>query len=375
MKASSSDPLKVLIVRPQLGQGGADQVTLTLIRHLSSSRFRTTLAVARAGGALESRLPQTTELVNLNARSLWTAWIGLARLINERRPDVLFSTSSGFNMAAALAHTVVRSSARLVLSERSTLLRPGGGTKRQIQLILKRTLYRRADAITAVSEGVRSDLLKRLGLLEERVHTVSNPVIDRGLAGLALEGVTHPWLVPEALRETPVCLAAGRLVPVKDFSTLLKGFRLVRDKYRARLIVLGEGPQRARLEDLVGELDLTADVSLPGFVANPLAYMSRATVFVLSSRAEGLPGVLIQAMACGTAVVSTDCDAGPSEIITSDRTGLLVPVGSAEALAQAILRLLKNDSLRKALAAQAQVDSGRFSVENVLPRYERILTG
>jgi len=145
--------------------------------------------------------------------------------------------------------------------------------------------------------------------------------------------VDHPWLAPG---EPPVVMGIGRLAPKKDFTTLVRAFAEVRQDVRARLMILGEGPERAELESLVRTLDLEADVALPGFVDNPYAYLARASLFVLSSRWEGLPTVLIEAMFCGAPVVSTDCPSGPHEILNGGRYGRLVPVGDLSALAGAI---------------------------------------
>jgi glycosyltransferase involved in cell wall biosynthesis len=131
-------------------------------------------------------------------------------------------------------------------------------------------------------------------------------------------------------------MGIGRLAPKKDFPTLLRAFAEIRGKYRARLMILGEGPARGELEALVRELDLEADVALPGFVENPYAYLARANLFVLSSRWEGLPTVLIEAMFCGVPVVATDCPSGPREILGGGRYGTLVPVGDMDALTHAM---------------------------------------
>jgi glycosyltransferase involved in cell wall biosynthesis len=167
---------------------------------------------------------------------------------------------------------------------------------------------------------------------------IYNPVIDSDMIGLAGQRPDHPWVSPG---QPPVILGVGRLVPAKDFATLIRAFAEVRRRRAARLVILGEGPERPALTALAAELGLTDDVSLPGFKANALAYMAGSAVFVLSSAWEGLPTVLIEALAAGARVVSTDCPSGPREILQEGRLGALVPVGNATALAGAILDALE----------------------------------
>jgi glycosyltransferase involved in cell wall biosynthesis len=198
---------------------------------------------------------------------------------------------------------------------------------------LIRKSYPSADGIIAVSSGVADDLAEATGIPRESIDVIYNPVVTPEVATASREAVDHPWLAPG---EPPVVMGIGRLTPKKDFTTLLQAFAEVRREVPARLMILGEGPERAVLEGLVRTLDLAANVALPGFVGNPYAYLARASLFVLSSRWEGLPTVLIEAMFCGAPVVSTDCPSGPREILNGGRYGRLVPVGDLAALAQAI---------------------------------------
>jgi glycosyltransferase involved in cell wall biosynthesis len=199
---------------------------------------------------------------------------------------------------------------------------------------LIRWAYPRADAVVAVSQGVASDLVEVCGIAASHVHVLNNPVVTPETARMRSEPVDHPWLRDPTL---PVVLAVGRLVPQKDFGTLLEAFALARRSRAARLVILGEGPLRAELEATVRRLDVAADVDLPGFCANPYAAMAAADVFVLSSAWEGSPGVLIEAMSCGTPVLSTDCPSGPRQILDGGRWGRLVPVGDAQAMANGLV--------------------------------------
>jgi glycosyltransferase involved in cell wall biosynthesis len=184
---------------------------------------------------------------------------------------------------------------------------------------------------------VAADLVALCGLVPTSVVVLNNPVVTPEVVRMRAEPVEHPWL---GERRVPTLVAVGRLIPQKDFATLLEAFALVRRQREARLVVLGEGPLRPELEDLAERLGVSGDVSMPGFVANPYPSMAAADAFVLSSRWEGSPGVLIEAMSCGTPVVATDCPSGPRQILQDGRHGRLVPVGEPRAMADALLEAL-----------------------------------
>jgi len=323
-------------------------------------------------GELLSEVPADVPIRSLRARSLWTAWLPLATLVRKGRPDILFSTSSGTNIIAALAHLLTGSFGRLVLSERS-VLRTELSWRKKLQKWLKRLLYPRADQITAVSQGVKEELVTRLHLRPESISVVYNPIVDANLESLAAESVPHPWFGAELENGRPVVLAAGRLVPEKDHATLLRAFAELRETHEARLVILGDGPLRSELEDLSSALGISDAISFPGYDPNPFMYMSRCQVFVLSSRFEGLPGALIQAMACGAAVISTDCPSGPSEILEPPDSGALVPVGDTIRLAEEIKRLLDDPETRRKRGEAARVAAQRFSVDRIMNNYVEAL--
>jgi glycosyltransferase involved in cell wall biosynthesis len=231
--------------------------------------------------------------------------------------------------------------------------------------------YHRAQVVTAVSSGVANQLINDLGLPASKVEVVYNPMVEDDLAERAAEAVDHPWF---ASGEPPIVLACARLVEQKDYPALLEAFAIVREKTPARLFVLGDGPMRKELDDHVKRAGLTDHVCFFGFDKNPLKYMARAHLLMHASRAEGLPGSLIQTMACGTPVVSTDCDFGPREVIAEPGVdGFLVPVGDVRALAAGALRLLADPQLRRSVGARARASAGRFTVAASMARYETAL--
>jgi glycosyltransferase involved in cell wall biosynthesis len=197
--------------------------------------------------------------------------------------------------------------------------------------------------VVAVSEGAAADLIETLGLPRSRVRIIYNPVVLPELWQKGAEPVDHPWFVPG---QPPVIVAAGRLTKEKDFPTLIQAFCCVRKAYPCRLMILGEGRERNRLEQLVQSLNLESDVSMPGFVHNPYKYMTRSCLFILSSSSEGLPSVLIEALALGVPVISTDCESGPREILKNGLLGTLTPVGDIASMSSHILKSLTSSQYR-----------------------------
>lgn len=364
---------RLLVFRPTLGDGGADRVTITLLQHLDRARFAPVLVLLRRTGKLVDEVPADVPVIELGSRRLALSAGALARTIRAERPDVIFSTSSGCNPVAVVARALAGSRARLVLSERNALVRDTFTRARSmIEIPLKRLAYHRADVVTAVSDGVAADLRQRLGLPAAKVVTVWNPVVMDDVDGRAAEPVDDPWF--DGTRR--VLLACGRLVDQKDYPTLLAAFERIHEREPdVVLAILGEGALR---DDLVGRIDrlgLGPFVRLLGFDSRPLRYMSRATLLVQSSRAEGLPGTLIQSMAVGTPVVATDCDFGPREVIEDGVDGYLVPVGDAATLAERVVAVLRDPALRTRLSARARVSARRFTIATSMGAYERALLG
>jgi glycosyltransferase involved in cell wall biosynthesis len=369
---SKTRPIQLFIVRPTLGQGGADRVTLTLLKSLNRQHFDLTLVLSKRVGEFLEDVPADVQVLSLNAPNLWFSWFPLWRLLRQHRPDILFSTSGGANIPAVIAFKLARLRGRLVLSERNTLFHSGLTAKRRLVVWFKRTLYNQADRITAVSQGVQNDVVETLGIQADHVQVIYNPIVDDTLHQAAQEPVTHPWFQ----QDIPIVLAAGRLVVQKDFQTLLRAFAQVRNGRPARLVILGEGPLEPELKALSRELGIEPDVWFGGFDKNPFKYMAKCAVFVLSSLHEGLPGVLIQAMACGAPVIATDCPFGPAEIITEPgKDGILVPVGDVKALVEKLEFLLSHPEIRQQMGEAARHSVERFSVETILSHYVAALCG
>jgi glycosyltransferase involved in cell wall biosynthesis len=363
---------QVLVFRPTLGDGGADRVTVTLLHHLDRARFAPSLALVKRSGVLADEVPRDVPVIDLGAPRLAVAVPYLARAIRARRPDVVVCTAGGANIVAAAAHRLAGSKARLVLCERSSLRRADrSGLRTAVELRLKRLAYRRADLVTAVSEGVADDLVELLALDRARVQVVYNPMIGDDLGDRAAEPVAHPWFaMPD-----PIVLAVGRLVEIKDYPAMLVAFAVIRRTVAARLAILGDGPLRGPLEARARSLGLGDAVAFLGYDKNPYRYMARARLVIQSSRAEGLPGVLIQSLACGTPVVATDCDHGPREVVRDGVDGYLVAVGDPHALAARALAILRDPALRGRLGAAGKAGARRFSIASSMQRYHAAIGG
>jgi glycosyltransferase involved in cell wall biosynthesis len=225
---------------------------------------------------------------------------------------------------------------------------------------------RLAGQIVAVSLGAADDFSRMSGIPRDRIKVIYNPVLGPSLYQAAAEPLEHPWF---QTGQPPVVLGIGRLTAQKDFPNLIRAFALVRKKRDARLVILGEGEERPALKELMRSLDLERHVAMPGVLRNPYAYMKRAALFALSSAWEALPTVLIEALACGCPVASTDCPSGPREILQNGRLGRLVPVGNAETLAEAILAGLQGGFPNVA----TEVDLRPFTFEAATDAYEQLI--
>jgi glycosyltransferase involved in cell wall biosynthesis len=296
----------------------------------------------------------------------------LAEYLRQSEPTVLIAGMPYPNLVAVLARHMSASSTRIVLTERNTLSQTIYNKRhywrwRYLPVVIHR-LYPQADRIIAVSDGVGDNLARTAGLPRSRISTVFNPVVVPQIAQLQMEPTGHAWL---ADRTRPVILAAGRMTAAKGFDVLIRAFAQLRAATPARLLILGDGPERKALAARIAALGVEQDVDMPGFAANPYSYMARAALFVLSSRYEGLPTVLIEALACGCPVVSTNCPSGPEEILEGGRYGPLVPVDDAEALAAAMSQTLDNPLGWETLRGRAQA----FSLERSLERYREVCFG
>jgi glycosyltransferase involved in cell wall biosynthesis len=328
---------RIAFFLPSVRGGGAQRVIVNLVQGIVQRDDPVDVVLAMADGVFMDQLPPQVRVVDLGARRLIGGLIPLIRYLRRERPRVLVSSMSHANMVALWAARLAGRATPVMVTVHNTMSE-STGSDGGLEHRLLRTFYPWATWIVAVSRGSADDLARTTGLARSRIEVIYNPVITPAILAQAGREPDHPWF---ALGQPPVILGVGRLTRQKDFLTLVRAFGELRHRHRARLVILGEGEDRPALESLVAELGLGDDVALPGFLDHAPAYMARSALFVLSSAWEGLPTVLIEALAVGTPVVSTDCRSGPREILQDGRLGALVPVGDAPALARAMQRALE----------------------------------
>lgn len=323
-----------------LSPGGVERQCLVLTRELRARAVDVVLVVHQMRGELVPLLPPCVRVINLqSARTLQDIW-RLRRFLREEQPDIFMANVDHNNIAAALAKTLAGSDTKLVICQHNPLTAGYHATvnwKHRVVPWFYRALAPRIDHAVAVSNGIASEIVDA-GFPSGKVSTIYNAVIGDDFAARASLPVHHPWLDH---KDRPVFVTAGRLVEMKDQRNLLRAFALHLEQRPSRLMLLGVGPMLEELQALAGSLGIAEHVAFEGFVSNPLPYMRDADAFVLSSRSEGFGNVLVEAMGCGTPVVSTDCPHGPADILGNGKYGILVPPRDPGALASALGRVLE----------------------------------
>lgn len=332
------------------------------------SGFEVDLLLVRREGIYLSQLDAAVQVIDLQANKLLFSLPKLIAYLKQVKPDNLITALEDTNIVAIFARLMAQVPTRLIVTVHNNLSQEmlnGEGLKRRLVPTVLKWIYPFADQVVAVSQGVAEDL-KRLGVQPDKIRVIYNPILTPDFSHLATAVPQHQWLLQP---DEPVVLGVGRLELQKDFETLIRAFALAKKKQPMRLMILGEGSQKASLEALCQQLEVTDSTVFVGFVSNPLACMSRAALCVLSSAWEGFGNVLVEAMGVGTPVVATDCPSGPAEILEQGKYGQLVPVGDVERLADAMLMTL-GDPLDAAVLQRRAAD---FSVEAVLDEYQKLL--
>jgi glycosyltransferase involved in cell wall biosynthesis len=373
----AAPPQPDICIFSPLGRGGTSQhggitpVVLNLATAFSEAGRRVELLTfaPQDPRTLFPSLAETVQVRNLGRGSRLRHLFRLAAYLRERRPAVLLSAGLRPNLIAAACKRLLRPPGRLFLSLHNSLS-PGlgelGSIRRRLRIRGMRATYPAADGLVCVSAGVEEDLRRYLDPPSGKLHVIYNPVLSPQQIGRGPAVPPHPWLESG---QPPLILGAGRLTRQKDFPTLIRAFALVAAQLDCRLMILGEGQERSALEGLVAELGLSDRVALPGFVTDAMGYMGHARLFVLSSAWEGFGMVLVEAMAMGTPVVSTDCPSGPREILRDGELGPLVPVSHPEALASAMLQVLDAPPDPARLQQRAE----DFTSDRAAERYLRLM--
>jgi glycosyltransferase involved in cell wall biosynthesis len=355
-----------------LGGGGAEQVVLNLAQGFVDRGFRTQVVLLKTTGVFMQKLSPKLEVIDLkfeskdrffNLKKLWT----LIKYFRREKPDVFFSVSDTDNIAM-LAKKISRANTSVVTVLEICLSDPLSWMKSSIKRILTLRSYHYVDGIVACSQGVAEDLVSLTGLDPKRIKVIYNP-IDISYIIKKSQEPANTVLSTES--KVPFILGVGRLVKQKDFITLIKAFSIVRSHKLIKLFIVGEGEMRPELQSLIKVLHLEQDVEMLGFQINPYVYMRNASLFVLSSIYEGFGNVIVEAMAVGTPVVSTNCKSGPSEILDNGKYGKLVSIRNPEVLADAILNALDTFSDSKALQQRAR----DFDIDLITDQYVKLALG
>lgn len=315
-----------------MGGGGAERVALEIIRELLGAGYQVDLVLVRATGELLPLVPAEVRVIDLDASRVLTALRPLTRYFRRERPDAMQVSLWPLTIVAILAHRLARSKARLMTSDHIAFGQASSWDTLPIRLTAG-ALYRLADVRVSVSEGAARDLADLTGMRRACFEVIYNPISPPAEIR-SMEAIEGLWGSAKIR-----IITVGSLKPQKNQALLLGAFaRLGHES--AKLMILGEGPLRADLEALAEQLGITDQVIMPGFVLDPWPYYASASLFVLSSDYEGFANVILEALAAGLPVVSTDCQSGPAEILDHGRLGTLVPVGDEAALAKAVARAL-----------------------------------
>lgn len=371
--------LKVLFFISSLAGGGAERVMVDILKDIDKDKFEPLLVLLYPYDDSPYRQYLPTEMRIIVAKRAtespfekikqFSAFLGICR---RERPDVILSMLTHNNIMAILAGSLF--GIKVIVSEHNTLSEVIN-TKEGSKIFgfpvapLVKVLYRVSHKIIAVSGGIKDDLIKKFGIATNRISVIYNPIDLKRIAELSNIPAQHPFFE----NNTPVVIAIGRLTVQKRFDILIKAFNLVLSEMDARLIILGEGEERQSLQMLINNLGINERVCLAGFQGNPFSFLARADVFALSSAYEGLSMVILEAMACGLPVIATDCKSGPHEILNGGRCGILTPTGDAEALAQGIIKLLKDEPLRERLGRLGLERARDFSSDKIIKQYEDLI--
>lgn len=376
MSGSIGEPaerLRVAFYMQDLSGGGVERMRLTLIASLRARGVDASLVVGKRQGSLVALLPRDVPVIELGAARTWQAIPRLAQLLRDSQPNILVSSLDHNNIAAMIARLLSGSAARLVVCQHNALSAERAlGWKYRLVPLAYRILHHSAHAVVAVSRGVANDLCSVSGIERAKISVIYNPVVDEDFLRKCAGPPPYPWLAEKVV---PVFVAVGRLTAQKDIFTLLAALRIMLHTTKARLILVGEGEEELALRRYAIQRGIAHAVAFVGYQANPLPWIRHADALVSSSRYEGLGNAIVEALACGTQVIATDCPHGPSEVLLEGTLGTLVPVGDAEALAEAMAHV----TLRMVDAARLQARSAGFTASACadahLNLFRRIMVG
>ena len=364
---------------PSFEGGGAEKILIKLANKLSERGWNVEIVLINVIGPYRDFVNGEINIYDLNSNlhpylKIFSLFKYLFYLY-KNRPSLVLAALHSSNLIAVLGKILGPFKTKVIITVHSPLSQEYYASKTKIRKLFRwlmkvamKIVYPLADRIIVVSNGIRIDLVDWLKIKSDNLIVIdAYPVLDAEFKEKLKQEVSHPWLLN---KEFPIILAIGRLTQQKDFDTLLIAFNKFLKKYKdAKLIILGEGKERSRLENNIRELSIDSSIQMPGFVNNPYIFLKNADLFVLSSRWEALPTVLMEALGCGTQIVATDCPYGPREILNNGKYGFLVQVGNDEQLAEKMSYAIKNPMDKSLLLERAKY----YSAARVAQIYENVI--
>lgn len=369
-------PCKLLVFMSYLGSGGAEKHTVRLVNHLNPAHFEITIVTPNKAGIYEKEVLPHIKILKVGSSKAfqWSASLArfsclkhLRKLLYKLKPDIVMTVTDIHTMIYLLAARQMRNRPKHIALVQNSLSESYGKSKKVVDKIIYKSIpswYMKIDKIVALSQGVAQDLQCLSHALKDKIVVINNIGVDQQLRSKAF-----PVDLPD---RRPIILACGRLVAQKGYPYLIQSFAQLVLKIPATLIILGDGELKQEVLQLIRDYQLQHNVKLLGFQENPYTYMASADLFVLSSLYEGFGNVIVEAMACNTPVVSTDCPHGPNEIIQHGVNGLLVPVKNPEALAKAMSEVLSNADLQNKLRKNGLKRSEEFEASRIASQYEKL---
>lgn len=337
--------MKVSFLMRSAQGGGAERVMISLANSFVEKGYDIDFLFVHAEGPFLKELNKDINVIDLKSKRAIYSLIKLYIYLFKNKPDTLISALNYINLIAIFSCLFLFfKKPKVIITEHGTLSAVSKGLKGTGKAVpkLMKFLYPYATKIVCVSNGVADDLAEQLDIDRKKIVTIYNPINFENINYKKDIPLDHPW----ARDNIPIVLGAGRLVDVKNFPLLINAFLKVRAKIHCRLVIIGEGEKRQDLEKIIASSPFSDDILLYGFTDNPYQWMKLAEVFVLSSNTEGLPTVLIEALACGAKVISTDCPSGPREILDNGKFGVLIPIDNVYLLQEKIEFFLVNKNLK-----------------------------
>lgn len=362
---------KILFIRPTLGQGGADKVTLLLLQYFDRSLYTCDLLLMRKEGEYVSQIPKDVSILETKSSSLRMFGIAVRKYLKDSDYNFYYVTCGGASVSVLFASKFIYRNPKIIASERNslTLYRKGPGVQ-FIRNALKAWLYKSAWRVTCVSEEIASQMVQTLGLDASRIRVVDNPVITPTFELIKTRAKEMRALNGE--QKLNISLI-GRLVHQKDYPTLLRALTKLPDNLQYVVNIYGSGPLESDLKEMCGDFGLNQIIQFNGFHLDVLERLASTDIFVMCSRHEGMPGALVQAMALGLPCISSNCSTGPKELIVEGQNGYLFTVGSDDELASKLTMLMKSANLRYHIGDNAAKSVDRFQVESGVNSYFKIL--